>query len=109
LAFHARFALGPGLGHRSRRDQVIERNHLRFDEAFFKVGVDDASSLRSLPAFVDRPRPRLFGPGSEIRLQTESVESNTGELVEAALLLAGGSEQLGCILRVEIDEFALQL
>ena len=38
------------------------------------------------PALVDRPGPRLLGPGGEVGLQPEGVEADPGELVQARLL-----------------------
>ena len=55
------------------------------------------------------PRTRFLRTSGEVRLQPEGVEANAGELVEAALLLAGGGEELCGVLRGEVDELRLEL
>ena len=57
---------------------------------------------------MDRPGPRLLGAGGEVGLQAEGVEADAGELVETALILAGGCEQFGGIRRIEVDEFGFE-
>ena len=50
-----------------------------------------------------------FGPGGQVGLQAEGVEADAGELVEARLVLAGRGQQLGGVLRVEVDQLRLDL
>ena len=101
--------LGAGLGDRTGLHEVVEADDLGLDEALFEVGVDDTRRLRRLPALVDGPGARLLRAGGEVGLQAQRVEADAGELVEPALVLAGGCEQFGGIRGVEVDQFRLQL
>ena len=71
--------------------------------------MDDAGRLGRLGTLRDRPGARLLGPCREVGLQAKGVEADTGELVEAALGLAGGGEELRRIRRFEVDQFRLEL
>ena len=68
--------------------------------------MDDSGSLRRLRALRDRPGARLLGTRREVGLQAEGVEADACELVEARLVLTRGCQQLGGILRVEVDQLA---
>ncbi|MBG9885235.1 hypothetical protein ABE10_01255, partial [Bacillus toyonensis] len=95
LALQAGLAFGAGLGDGAGLDEVVERDDLRLDEALLEVGVDDACGLRRLPALADGPGPRLLGAGGEVGLQSQGVEADARELVEAGLVLTGRGEELG--------------
>src|SRR4051794_1244901 len=53
LAFETGLALRPRLEHRARRDEVVERDHLGFDEPLLEVGVDHIRRGGRLPALAD--------------------------------------------------------
>src|SRR3978361_289341 len=81
------------LRHGARLDEVVERHDLGLDETLLKVGVNDAGSLGGRPALTDGPGAGLFGAGGEVGLKTQGIEPDSGELVEAALVLSCRSEQ----------------
>ena len=65
---------------------VVVLDYLGADEALLEVGVDDAGTLRSLPALVVCPRLHLHLAGGDECLQVEQVVSLLYETVHAALL-----------------------
>ena len=67
---------------------VVVLDYLGADEALLEVGVDDAGTLRSLPALVVCPRLHLHLAGGDECLQVEQVVSLLDETVHAALLKA---------------------
>jgi hypothetical protein len=49
LAFNAQASLVFGAGFAAKPDEIFIRNDLGFDEAFFKIAVDDTCRLRGFP------------------------------------------------------------
>src|SRR6188472_1406874 len=109
LALETCLATVPGLQDGAGVDQIDERDDLGLDEALLEVGVDHARGLRRLPALADRPRARFLRACRQVRLQAERVEADAGQLIQARLVLTGRRQQLGRILRVEVDELGLDL
>src|SRR5699024_1972865 len=109
LALHTDPALGLGLSHGTGLHQLVEGDDLRLDEAALEVGVDDAGGLGRCGSLGDGPGARFLGAGGEVGLQTERVEADAGQLVQARLLLTGGFEHLGGLVLVELDELGLEL
>src|SRR5947199_10246823 len=102
LALDADLAPRTRLRHRSGVDEVVVGHDLRLDEPALEVGVDDARRLGRRPARADRPGPGLLRAGREEGLQTQSVEADPGQLVQARLGLADTRQQLGGLRRVEL-------
>ena len=68
-----------------------------------------SGGLRGFPALTNCPGACFFRAGREIRLQSERVEADAGELVEPALVLTHRREQFPCVRGVQVDEFAFDL
>ena len=85
LAFDAELA---GLAHGgfgAVLDVVVVLDDLGADEALLEVGVDDAGTLRSLPAFVVGPGLDFHLAGGDERLEVEQAVDGLDEAVAAAV------------------------
>ena len=88
LALDAHLARLADGGLRAIVDIIVVLDDLGTDEAFLKVGVDDAGTLRSLPAFLVGPRLHLHLAGGDERLEVQQGVGLLDEAVDATLLQA---------------------
>src|SRR5690606_7520122 len=88
LAFDPDQPARTGLCHRTRGVQVVERDHFGLDEPPLEVGVYGTCRLERGGALADLPRPGLVAVRCQERLQTQRLEPDPGQHVQAGFFLA---------------------
>ena len=110
--FLALKAVFPGIargGDTAEAREVIVGNDFGFDEALFKIGVDDACGLGGFPALLDGPCANLFFARGKIGHQAEEAVGAFDEGGHAGVVDPEILEEGFGFVRWEIDELALDL
>jgi len=90
--------------------EVLTVVHLRLDEAFLKVRVDDSGSLGCLVPCAERPRPVLIGTCGKEGAHPKRMIGTADELVQARLLQSYRLQELTLLLLgLQHSDFRLNL
>src|SRR5262249_17291632 len=101
-SFDARLARFTALRLAAVMQKVLPANDLGFDEAAFKVGVDDAGCPRRGPTIGNRPCAALFLTRGEISDEPEQLVAGADHLVQAGLAQPCASQEVRAIGGVEL-------
>jgi hypothetical protein len=75
-----------GTGRALAGDVIGKANHLRTDEAVFKIRMDDTGSLGRGRPRPERPSANFLRTGSEVGLQPKQIAGCTNYSIEARFL-----------------------
>ena len=79
FSFETVFPCLAGGSGRTGGNQVVKGNHLGFDEAFFKIGVNHTGALRGGHAVLESPSAHFLFSCGEIRGQSQQVVTGTDQ------------------------------
>ena len=105
FAFESVFAGLAGSGGTARGDEVFVADNLGFDEAFFKIGVDDAGALRGFHAVAEGPGPDFLFACGKVGGEPEEVVGGAYEKGDAGVGDAEGIKIFGGFGGIKVDEF----
>ena len=91
-------------------DEVLIFNHLRANEAFFKVSVDDTRALRSLPTAFVGPSTHLDFASSDVSFEVKHLVSRLDETIHTTFFQTHIFEKfLAFLIRFEFGNVSFRL
>lgn len=105
FAFEAVFAGLAGTGGTARGDEVVVADDLSFDEAFFKIGMDDPGALGGFHAVAEGPGADFLFACGKVGGESEKVVGGANEEGDAGIGDTEGFEVFGGFGFIKVDEF----
>lgn len=105
FAFESVFAGLAGSGGTARGDEVVVADDLGFDEAFFKIGMNDAGALGGFHAVAEGPGADFLFACGKVGGEPEEVVGGANEEGDAGIGDAEGLEVFGGFGGFKVDEF----